>query len=35
VEKGLEIRKDFTVKPGEIVDLGEILVAKPEDGRLR
>jgi hypothetical protein len=35
VEKGLEIRKDFTVKPGEIVDLGEILVAKHEDGRLR
>jgi hypothetical protein len=28
--KGYQIRKDFTIKPGEIVDLGDILVEKPE-----
>ena len=24
-----EIRKEFTVKPGEALDLGDILIAKP------
>jgi RNA polymerase sigma factor (sigma-70 family) len=27
---GIRIRKDFTVKPGETVDLGEIVIEKPE-----
>jgi RNA polymerase sigma factor (sigma-70 family) len=27
--KGVSVRKDFTVKSGEIVDLGEILIDKP------
>jgi hypothetical protein len=29
-EKGAQIRKDFTVKPGETVDLGDIVIAKLE-----
>ena len=28
--KGLQIRKDFTIKPGENLDLGDILVEKPQ-----
>ncbi len=24
-----ELRKEFTIKPGEAVDLGDILIAKP------
>ena len=28
-QKGVQIRKDFTVKPGEKVDLGDILIEKP------
>src|SRR5262249_29780928 len=33
--KGYQPRKDFAVKPGETLDLGEILVEKPESGRVR
>ncbi len=29
LNKGTPIRKDFTVKPGETLDLGEILIEKP------
>ena len=30
-DKGPQIRKEFTVKAGETLDLGDILVEKPED----
>ena len=28
--RGIQLRKDFTVKPGETVELGDILIEKPE-----
>jgi hypothetical protein len=28
--KGLQLRKDFTVKPGESIDLGDILIERPQ-----
>ncbi len=32
-ENGSQIRKEFTVKPGEDVDLGDILIEKPQNRR--
>ncbi len=32
-DNGPQIRKEFTVKPGENVDLGDILIEKPQDRR--
>ncbi len=30
LKKGVQVRKDFTIKPGETLDLGEILIENPK-----
>ena len=32
-EVGAQVRKEFTVKPDEKVDLGDILIEKPQIGK--
>jgi hypothetical protein len=32
-EAGPRLRREFTVKPGEILDLGEILIERPQSRR--
>jgi hypothetical protein len=30
-DKGVQVRKNFTVKAGEALDLGDILIEKPQE----